>query len=78
MCPFFFSAELNHATAFCSFAFISVLTFSQFCFLCIEKPRLTRYGSVAFSVFHGFVSRFYFYAYSCVILVFLSLVLTRF
>ena len=56
MCPFFFSAELNHATAFCSFAFISVLTFSQLCFFCIEKPQLTRYGSVAF----GCVPRFCF------------------
>ena len=67
--PFFFSAELNHATAFCSFVFISVLTFSQFCFFCIEKPQLTFSGSVAFSVFHGFVSRFYFLClflrYSC-------------
>ena len=69
VCPFFFSAELNHATAFCSFVFISVLTFSQFYFFCIEKPQLTCSGSVAFSVFHGFVSRFCFYVYSCVILV---------
>lgn len=78
MCPFFFSAELNHATAFCSFVFISVLTFSQFCFFCIEKPRLTCSGSVAFSVFHGFVSRFCFVClflrYSCFCFLFLVFV----
>lgn len=50
VCPFFFSAELNHATAFCSFVFISVLTFSQFCFFCIEKPQLTSWLNCLFCV----------------------------
>ena len=65
VCPFFFSAELNHATAFCSFAFISVLTFSQFCFFCIEKPRLTSWLCCLFCVPRFCFTILFFYFASC-------------